>query len=195
MKSQLSSSVLIILMILFSCSKSKIEKVKDNLVQRTTNKINETGNNMRKNAVEKVFEYTTTIKSSRFEDIYGKNSSVKIKNQEGIQIEYIADFYQCFFRYTTKKEKLLIFLDNLDTTRPEISDKKHSASDIQIIDEKLAFLHSKFPDLYKKLGFFTEFYEKKNLQYYKINKYPYSNIIIYDKKNETIYHFVENYQE
>lgn len=194
MKKQILNFTYFILIILLFSSCSQKEKSKDNLTQKTKNKISEVYRDIQKEGRERIFEYSTTVQSSKIEDIYGNDIGFEIKNQEGKRIEYIANFQQSFFKYIAKKEELFKFLDELKTTHPEISDKKFSISDARIIDEKLKFINSKTPNIYKELQFFTEFYQKEELQYFKINKYPYSNIIICDKNNDTIYHFVENYQ-
>ena len=61
--------------------------------------------------------------------------------------------------------------------------------------EKLNFVKSKFPEIYEQINFFTDFEKEKYLEYYQINKYPHSNILIFSKENGKIYHFVENYQD
>jgi len=192
-KNRFFNFFLMISLMFFSCS--KMEKTKDNLVQKTKEKTSKISKKVWQRGVEKVFEYSTDVKPSKFEDVFGNHSDLGIKNQEGKQIEYIANFHQYFFRYTAEKDKILQFLNRLKTSHPEISDKKYSISNEQIIDEKLKFISIKFPNIYKKLVFFREFENKEGLEYYTIDRYPYSNIIIYDKKNDIIYHFVENYQE
>lgn len=181
-----------ILLTPYSCS--KMEKTKNDLAQKTKSKVYKASKIVWKKSIEKLFEHTTIIKPSKFEDIFRKNTDLEIKNQKGKEVEYVANFHQYFFKYTAEKDKLLQFLDNMKSTRPEISDQKHSTSDKQIIDDKLHFIKSKFPDIYRELAFFREFESKDGLEYYSVNKYPYSNIIIYDKMNNVIYHFVENYQ-
>lgn len=192
-KNLFAITVLAVLLFFFSCS--KIEEKKNVIIEKTKNKATETSIKVWKKGVDKLFEFSTTIKPAKFEDIYGKNTGIEIKNESGKQIEYIGNFYNCFFKYNANIEDVLKFLDNLETSHPEISDEKYKVSDKYLIDEKLSFLETKFPDIISQIVFFTEFDKKKNLEYYSINKYPYSNIIIYDKLTNTIYHFVENYQE
>ncbi len=192
MKITLSKIFPIILIIIFSCS--KVDEVKNNAVTKIKNKTTETSEKVWKKGVEKVFEFTTIIKPIKFEDIYGKNTGIETNNEVGKRIEFAGNFYQCFLKYNYNKEKILEFLDNLKTNHPEISDEKHSKTDKQMLEEKLKFLESKFPDIYEEISFFTAVKNNKNLEYYYINKYPNSNIIIYDKSDNLIYHFVENYR-
>lgn len=175
-----------------SCSKIKSEK--NILIHKTKNKISKTSDKVWKKSVEKTFEYSTTIENSKIENIYRSND-FEIQNEEGKKIEYIGNFYQCFYTYNGNINKVLEFLDNLQTKHPEISSKEYSISDNKMINEKLKFIKSKFPKLFAQLNFFTEFENEKNLTFYHIDKYPNSNIIILNNVNGKIYHFIENYKD
>ena len=193
MKTAYLKTISAILLVFFSCS--KFEEKKNDLLQKSKNKLTNTSEKVWKKGVEKAFEYSTEISTTNFEDIYGKNSNISIKNQSGKRIEYIGNFYQCFLKYDADKNEILNFLNSLKTNHPEISDKKHSIIDNQLINEKLNFVKSKFPEIYEQINFFTYFEKEKYLEYYQINKYPHSNILIFSKENGKIYHFVENYQD
>ncbi|MCA4782564.1 hypothetical protein IF125_09830 [Empedobacter stercoris] len=84
---------------------------------------------------------------------------------------------------------------NLETTHLDISNKEILSTNNEMIVEKLNFIKIKFPEIYKQLVFFIDFDNKEELEYYSIGKYPYYNLIIYDKLNDYFYHFVENYQD
>lgn len=193
MKTLSKNLVLIFILMFYSCS--KVKETKDETIRKLKTKTTETSKKVWKKGVEKMFEYSTFTIDTKFEDIYGKDTGINIQNESGKQIEYVGGFYQCFFKYNSDKKSVLNFLDSLKTNKPEISDKEYLITDKQMINEKLNFIKSKFPEIYNQLSFFTEFEKKNDIEYYSINKYLHFNIIIYDKLNNQIYHFVENYKD
>ncbi|MFV0144192.1 hypothetical protein OBK02_02150 [Empedobacter falsenii] len=184
---------LLLFLIVFSCS--KIEEVKDKTVQKVKNKASTTTEVLWKKGVDILFQNTTSINTIRFENIYPQRVEFEIKNQEGLKIDFLGGFYQCFFKYKSDKNELFNFLNNLETTHPDISNKEILSTNNEMIVEKLNFIKIKFPEIYKQLVFFIDFENKEELEYYSIGKYPYYNLIIYDKLNDYFYHFVENYQD
>lgn len=177
----------------FSCS--KIDEVKDKTVQKVKSKASTTTEVVWKKGVDKLFQSTTSINSIRLENIYTQRIEFEIKNQEGLKIDFLGGFYQCFFKYQSDKNDLFKFLNNLETTHPDISDKVILSTNKEVIVEKLNFVKTKFPEIYNQLNFFTDFEIQEDLEYYSIGKYPHYNIIIYDKLNDNFYHFIENYQD
>lgn len=183
---------LVLILVFFSCD--KIQHKEKELVRNAKDKVSETTKKVYKKSIDKIFEYSTQTKPANFDSIY-KSTGIKIENEKGLKIEYISDFYQYFLKYKGNKVEILNYLSHLKTEHAEISDTNYMETDDKGMTEKLDFIKSKFPDLYSELTFFTEFKNKSNLKYYTISKYPYSNIIIYDKINNNIYHFIENYKD
>ncbi|HAR72794.1 MAG TPA: hypothetical protein DCR77_05230 [Flavobacteriaceae bacterium] len=184
---------LLFFFIIFSCS--KIDEVKDNTIQKVKNKASTTTEVVWKKSVDKLFQNTTAINSIKLGEVYDKGLIFEIKNQKGVKIDFLGGFYQCFFKYQSDKNDLFKFLNDLKTDKADISDNELMKTNEVTILEKINFIKSKFPEIYNKLDFFTEFNNIGELEYYQIAKYPHYNILIYDKSNNTFYHFVENYQD
>ena len=184
---------LLFFFIIFSCS--KIDEVKDNTIQKVKNKASTTTEVVWKKSVDKLFQNTTAINSIKLGEVYDKGLIFEIKNQKGVKIDFLGGFYQCFFKYQSDKNDLFKFLNDLKTDKADISDNELMKTNEVTILEKINFIKSKFPEIYNKLDFFTEFNNIGELEYYQIAKYPHYNILIYDKSKNTYYHFVENYQD
>ncbi|MFC6268070.1 hypothetical protein [Frigoriflavimonas asaccharolytica] len=165
------------------------------MIQKLKNEASNAGTILWKKSVEKLFSSSTTVDSVKLENIFTEKITFTVKNEQGKRIEFLGGFYQCFIIYDAEKENVLEYLNNLKTYHPEISDESYTFTDQQMIEEKLNFIKSKFPDIYQELGFFTTFRDENTLEYYSINRYPYANILIFDKTNNKIYHFIENYQD
>lgn len=117
----------------------KIDEIKDNTVQKVKNETIATTEIVRKKRIDILFQNTTAVNSFRLEEIYTQGIEFEIKNQEGIKIDFLGGFYQCFFKYKSDKNDLFKFLNDLKTNNVDISDKELIETDEKLILEKVIF--------------------------------------------------------
>lgn len=86
---------------------------------------------------------------------------------------------------------LLETLVEQSTTDESKSKKEFEKIDGATIVEKLSFFEKFLPANSIDMSFLDDIKNDKNIEYYKIKRFPNSSTVIYNPKNEMIYQFVE----
>jgi hypothetical protein len=177
---------------LTSCQQAK-DKGKE-LVEKSADKTKKELSNLLGWAFDNVCNYSKSKKTT-FQEAFGNQDSLKVKNIDGLWVDFSFGFYSCFLKYKADKMTILNFISNQYTSLPDISDQSYLKTDSTEINITLRFIESEYPDIKKKLGFFYEIRQLSKLEYYQCSKYPNDHLIVFDPATATIYHHYENYRE
>lgn len=175
---------------LFSCN--KIEEVVNSSVENAKVKAQQKANEMVQETVNEQLSKLANAETVRFDSIFPHQNNLIIKNEVGKRVAFPngAPFY--VFKYTaTDKDLLLKTLVEQPTTDEAKSSKEFSKIDGTAFVEKITFFEKFLPPNTVDLSFLDEIKNDKNIEYYKVKRFPNASTIIYNPKNNKVYQFVE----
>ena len=86
---------------------------------------------------------------------------------------------------------MLPFLEGQPTSDETKSDKTARKIDGQSIIDKIDFVSKFIPENVIDTSFIEEIKTDKNIQYYKLKRFPNSSTLIYNPQNKTVLQYVE----
>lgn len=182
---------LLALTVLLSCQRAK-EKGRE-VVSKSVAKVKKTGERVFVSTVQGAYKALTVDKPTSFDETLGKRDSLNVEEKAGLRVDFPISFYSCFLQYRADKDTILNFIATQPTGLPAMSDTTFSRTDTTQLFKHLRFMETEYPDLMGKLGFFYEIRRKKNIAYYRCNRYPHAHLIAYDPSTKIIYHHIERY--
>lgn len=175
---------------LVSCQKveeifnSSVESAKEKAQQKATDLVQETVN-------EQLNKYVNA-QSVRFDSVFPHQNLLVLENEVGKKVSFPngAPFY--VFKYkSSDKDLLLKTLVDQPTTNEAQSKKDFEKVDGAAIVEKLTFFEKFLPPNTVDTSFLDDIKNDRNIEYYKVKRFPNSSTVIYNPKNNIVYQFVE----
>ncbi len=177
-------------MMLFSCQKVE---------ESVTTIVTDTKEQVKQKAMETVHQ-TITEQVSRvvkaedvaFDSVFTATNDLKLSQVTGKKIVTPNGLPYYVFKYkATERELLLQSLTEQTTADESRSSKEYKKVDGASIIEKIYFVEKFIPGELVNVSFLNELKTDKTVEYYKISRFPNSSTVIYQPKDQTVWHFVE----
>lgn len=192
MKTQ-TKILFLIVIALCSCQRTK-NKGKE-LFEKSKTEIADVSKNAWKKSANLAFNSFSSTENVSLKDIYSDETILEMHEIKSLQINFLPNFYSCYFKYESDTTDILKFLSNLKTQQPDISDSTFVELDGTEMKDHLQFIESEMPKFKKEILFFYEIEDIQNLEFYRCNKFPNANYLAIDIDNGIIYHLIESYWE
>ena len=177
-------------LMLSSCN--KIEETISSSVTSAKDKAQQKANEIVQETVNEQLSKVVNAQNVKFDSVFPHQSNLIIENEVGKRVAFPngAPFY--VFKYkTADKDALLQSLVEQPTTDESQSKKEFEKIDGAVIVEKLTFFEKFLPANTIDTSFLDDIKNDKNIEYYKVKRFPNSSTIIYNPKNQMVYQFVE----
>ncbi|KMQ71210.1 hypothetical protein [Chryseobacterium koreense] len=179
-----------VLFLVFSCNKIEesvsrtITSAKDEAQQKATEMVQETVNEQ----LNKVVSAETV----KFETIFPNSNGLLLENEVGKKVAFPNGTPFYILKYKTAEMDLLL----KTLVEQPTSDETRSKKDFEKIDgtnivEKLTFFAKFLPANTIDMSFLDDLKNDKNIEYFKIKRFPNASTVIYNPKNGMVYQFVE----
>ncbi|REC49566.1 hypothetical protein DRF67_03610 [Chryseobacterium pennipullorum] len=176
-----------------SCN--KIEEKIDQTVQKTTETVQQKAQQAVEETVKKtVSESINSLTSSqdiKFNEVFPDAGKSVVSEERGKKFTFPNGTEGFIFKYKADIAVLLPFLENQPTSNESKSEKKARQIDGQSIIDKISFISKFLPENTIDTSFLEDIRTDKDIQYYKLKRFPNSSTIIYNPKNQTIIQYVE----
>lgn len=180
-------------LLLVSCN--KIEEKIDQTVQKTTETVQQKAQQAVEETVKKTVNESinslTNSQDVKFNEVFPNTGSTIVYEEKGKKIKILGRPEGYVFKYKADIAVLLPFLEGQPTSDENKSDKKARKIDGQSIVDKLSFVSKFLPDNTFDTSLLEDIKNDKNIEYYKLKRFPNSSTIIYNPKNQTIIQYVE----
>lgn len=180
-------------LLLVSCN--KIEEKIDQTVQKTTETVQQKAQQAVeetvKNTVNESINSLTNSQDMKFNEVFPNTGNAIVSEEKGKKIKIPGRPEGYVFKYKADIAVLLPFLEGQPTADENKSDKKARKIDGQSIVDKLSFVSKFLPDNTFDTSLLEDIKNDKNIEYYKLKRFPNSSTIIYNPKNQTIIQYVE----
>ncbi|UOE40391.1 hypothetical protein MTP09_10790 [Chryseobacterium suipulveris] len=175
---------------LFSCN--KIEETVNQTVTTAKEKAQEKATEMVKETVNEQLNKIVNAETIAFDSIFPNSSNLLLENETGRKVAFPNGTPFYVFKYkTSDKDLLLKTLVEQPTTNEAQSKKEFEKIDGATIVEKLTFFERFLPANTIDTSFLDDIKNDKNIEYYKIKRFPNSSTVIFNPKNGMVYQFVE----
>lgn len=183
---------LIASLLLVSVSCSKIEETVTSTVTTAQEKAQQKASEMVQETVNEQLNKLINSETVTFSSVFPNESAMLLENETGRKMNLPNGQTVYIFRYKTgDKDALLNVLVDQPTTDESKSKKEFQKIDGAGIVEKLTFFEKFLPANTIDTSFLNDIKNDKNIEYYKVNRFPNTSTIIFNPKNETVYQFVE----
>ncbi|KAA2224335.1 hypothetical protein [Chryseobacterium sediminis] len=172
--------------LLVSCNKIE-EKIDQTVQQKTQQVVEETV----KKTVNESINSLTNSEDVKFNTVFPGTGAAIISEEKGKKIKIPGRSEGYIFKYKADIAVLLPFLEGQPTSDESKSEKKARKIDGQNIIDKISLLSKFLPDNTFDTSVLEDIKSDKNIQYYKLKRFPNSSTIIYNPKNQTIIQYVE----
>lgn len=175
---------------LISCN--KIEEIFTQSVDSAKEKAQQKANEMIQETVSEQLNKYVNAKSVKFDSIFPNQNNLLIENEVGKRVAFPNGTPFYVFKYkATDKDLLLKTLVEQPTSDEAKSKKEFEKIDGSTIVEKLTFFEKFLPANTIDTSFLDDIKNDKNIEYYKVKRFPNSSTIIFNPKNQMVYQFVE----
>ncbi|WP_126651946.1 hypothetical protein [Chryseobacterium aureum] len=179
--------------LLVSCNKIEekinqtVEKTTETVQQKAQQAVEET---VKKTVNESINSFTNS-EDVKFTAVFPGAGASIVSEEKGKKIKIPGRSEGYIFKYKADITVLLPFLEGQPTSDESKSDKTARKIDGQNIVDKISFLSKFLPDNTFDTRILEDIKSDKNIQYYKLKRFPNSSTIIYNPKNKTIIQYVE----
>jgi len=174
---------------MLSCS--KVEEKINETVQQTKQKVEQEAQKAVEKTVSESISSFSNAEDVQFNDVF-KNSGENIVSEvTGKKFKFPNGTEGFIFKYKADKSQLIPLLENQPTTDENRSDKKIRKIDGQSIINKISFVEKFLPANTVDTGFIEQMKNDKNIEYYKLNRFPNKSTIIYNPKDQTVLQYIE----
>lgn len=161
-----------------------VSETKEKAQQKATEAIQETVN-------EQVGKLVNA-ENIQFDEIFPHENDLVLENELGKKVAFPNGTPFYVFKYKTSDKDLLLSTLVEQSTKDEVQSKKaFEKVDGVMIIEKITFFEKFLPKNSIDLGFLDDLKNDKNIEYYKVKRFPNSSTIIYNPTTEMVYQFVE----
>ncbi|WP_265129749.1 hypothetical protein [Chryseobacterium oranimense] len=179
--------------LLISCN--KIEEKIDQTVQKTAETVQQKAQQAVEETVKKtVSESINSLTNSqdvRFNQVFPAEGKPIVTEDTGKKFKFPNGSEGYIFKYKSDIAVLLPFLEKQPSTDENKSDKTARKIDGQSIIDKISFVSKFLPENTIDTSFLEDIKNDKNIEYYKLKRFPNNSTIIYNPKNQTIIQYVE----
>ncbi|ASE62398.1 hypothetical protein H3Z85_02570 [Chryseobacterium indologenes] len=180
-------------LLLISCN--KIEEKIDQTVQKTTETVQQKAQQAVEETVKRtVSESINSLVNSqdvKFNDVFPSAGAPVVSEEKGKKFKFPSGSEGYIFKYKADIAVLLPFLEGQPTSDETKSDKTARKIDGQSIIDKIDFVSKFIPENVIDTSFIEEIKTDKNIQYYKLKRFPNSSTLIYNPQNKTVLQYVE----
>ena len=174
----------------FSCS--KIEETVTQTVNSAKEKAQQKTSELVQETVNEQLTKLVNAETVTFSSIFPNQNNLVIENEVGKKVAFPNGTPFYVFKYkTADKDLLLSTLVEQATTDEAQSQKEFQKVDGSSIIEKITFFEKFLPANTIDTSFLDDIKTDKNIQYYKIKRFPHASTVIYNPKNQMVYQFVE----
>ncbi len=179
--------------LLMSCS--KIEEKIDQTVQKTTETVQQKAQQAVEETVKKTVNESinslTNSQDVKFNQVFPDAGKSVVAEETGKKFKFPNGSEGYIFKYKSDIAILLPFLEKQPTTDENRSDKTARKIDGQSIIDKISFVSKFLPENTFDTSFVEDIKNDKDIEYYKLKRFPNNSTIIYNPKNQTIIQYVE----
>ncbi|SHG68292.1 hypothetical protein SAMN05421866_1208 [Chryseobacterium oranimense] len=179
--------------LLISCN--KIEEKIDQTVQKTAETVQQKAQQAVEETVKKtVSESINSLTNSqdvKFNQVFPAEGKPIVTEDTGKKFKFPNGSEGYIFKYKSDIAVLLPFLEKQPSTDENKSDKTARKIDGQSIIDKISFVSKFLPENTIDTSFLEDIKNDKNIEYYKLKRFPNNSTIIYNPKNQTIIQYVE----
>ncbi len=180
-------------LLLISCN--KIEEKIDQTVQKTTETVQQKAQQAVEETVKRtVSESINSLVNSqdvKLNDVFPSAGAPVVSEEKGKKFKFPSGSEGYIFKYKADIAVLLPFLEGQPTSDETKSDKTARKIDGQSIIDKIDFVSKFIPENVIDTSFIEEIKTDKNIQYYKLKRFPNSSTLIYNPQNKTVLQYVE----
>lgn len=172
-----------------SCNKVE-EKINETVTQ-AKEKVQQKAEETVKETVNESINSLTNSEDLHFQDVFKNSDANMVSEAKGKKFKFPNGSQGFIFKYKADKALLIPFLENQPTTDESKSDKLARKIDGQSIVSKISFIEKFLPENTIDTGFIEDIKSDKNIEYYKLKRFPNKSTIIYNPKNQTVLQYVE----
>lgn len=184
--------ILSTLLVLAITSCHKIEESVTTIVTETKQKAQQKAQETIQETVNEQLGKLVNAENAEFNEIFPHQNNLTLENVTGKKVEFPNGTPFFVFKYkTAEKDLLLTTLVEQPTTEEAKSTKEFQKVDGKSILEKITFFEKFLPANTIDMSFLDDIKNDKNIEYYKIKRFPNASTIIYNPKTEMVYQFVE----
>ncbi|MEI3789987.1 MULTISPECIES: hypothetical protein [unclassified Chryseobacterium] len=180
-------------LLLLSCN--KIEEKIDQTVQKTTETVQQKAQQAVEETVKKtVSESINSLTNSqdvKFSQVFPDDGKPVVSEETGKKFKFPNGSEGYIFKYKSDIAVLLPFLEKQPSSDESKSDKTAHKIDGQSIIDKISFVSKFLPENTIDTSFLEDIKNDKNIEYYKLKRFPNNSTIIYNPKNQTVIQYVE----
>ncbi len=176
--------------LLISCQ--KIEETVNSTVTSAKEKAQQKANEIVQETVNEQINKIVKAESVVFDSVFPHQNALIIENETGRKATFPngSPFY--VFKYkVADKDFLLKTLVEQPTSDEAKSSKEFSKIDGTSFVEKITFFEKFLPANTIDFSFLEDIKNDKNIEYYKVRRFPNTSTVIYNPKNGMVYQFVE----
>ena len=177
---------------LIALSCNKIEETVTSTVTTAQEKAQQKANELVQETVNEQLNKIVNAETVTFSSVFPHQNPTMLENETGRKVAFPngAPFY--IFRYkATDRDLLLKTLVEQPTTDEAKSTKEFKKVDGASFVEKITFFEKFLPPNTVDTSFLDDIKNDKNVEFYKVNRFPNSSTVIYNPKNQMVYQFVE----
>lgn len=180
-------------LLLTSCN--KIEEKIDQTVQKTTEAVQEKAQKAVEETVKKTVDESinslTNSKDVQFNEVFPSSGTAIVTEAKGKKFTFPNGSGGYIFKYKADKATLIPFLESQPTTDESRSYKTARKIDGQSIIDKISFIEKFLPENTIDTSIIQDIKNDKNIEYYKLKRFPNNSTIIYNPKNHVVLQYVE----
>ncbi|MBW8360238.1 MAG: hypothetical protein K0M63_10620 [Weeksellaceae bacterium] len=176
--------------LLVSCQ--KIEESVSSVVTDTKEKVQQKAMETVQETVAEQMGKVVNAENVRFDSIFPNQNTLVLENEIGKKVAFPNGTPFYVFKYkTADKEVLLKSLVAQPTANEAQSTKEYSKVDGASIIEKITFFEKFLPGNTIDTSFLDDIKNDRNVEYYKVKRFPNASTVIYNPRTQMVYHFVE----
>lgn len=181
------------ILLLTSCN--KIEEKIDQTVQKTTEAVQEKAQKAVEETVKKTVDESinslTNSKDVQFNEVFPGSGTNMVTEVKGKKFTFPNGSEGYIFKYKADKAALIPFLESQPTTDESKSDQAARKIDGQNIIDKISFIEKFLPVNTIDTSILEDIKTDKNIEYYKLKRFPNKSTIIYNPGNQIVLQYVE----
>lgn len=176
--------------VLISCK--KIEETVNITVTSAKEKAKQKAGEMVQETVNEQMNRFINADDVKFDSIFPHKDSLAIANETGKKILLPNGSTVYVFKFNTaEKEPFLNALVQQPSTDESKSAKQFSKIDGASFVQKIIFLEKFLPQNTIDQNFLDDLKNDKNIEFYRVKRFPNISTVIYNPKNQMVYQFVE----
>ena len=188
----MKNTILFSLFLLIFNSCDKMEETISSVVTETKAKAEQKAKEAVQETVKEQLNKLVSAENIQFDEIFPNQNNLKLDNLVGKKMTFPngSPFY--VFKYKTEDKELLLKTLVEQQTADEMKSKKEFEKvDGSTIIRKITFFEKFLPANTIDMSFLDDIKNDKNIEYYKIRRFPNASTLIYNPKNQMVYQFVE----